>query len=70
MTFTFCCKTIDLKSGGSDILRINSSKTNCHAGGIVIMAKKSAPSANWKTGKRFGSADKAALKAWAEGQGL
>lgn len=34
------------------------------------MAKKSAPSANWKIGKRFGSADKAALKAWAEGQGL
>ena len=32
--------------------------------------KKSAPDAIWKTGRRFGSIDKAALKAWVEEQGL
>ena len=32
--------------------------------------KKSAPAANWKTGKRFGSVDKTALKTWTEEQGL
>lgn len=32
--------------------------------------KKSAPSANWKEGKRFGSADKNALKAWADFLGM
>lgn len=30
------------------------------------MNKRAAPSANWKEGKRFGSADKNALKAWAD----
>ena len=32
--------------------------------------KKCAPNADWKEGKRFGSADKNALKAWAESQGM
>ena len=32
--------------------------------------KKSAPSANWKEGKRFGSTDKNALKAWADSLGM
>lgn len=32
--------------------------------------KKSAPDAIWKEGKRFGSADKAALKAWTDSLGL
>ena len=32
--------------------------------------KKCAPNADWKKGKRFGSADKNALKAWAESQGM
>lgn len=32
--------------------------------------KKSAPSANWKEGKRFGRADKNALKAWADSLGM
>lgn len=32
--------------------------------------KKCAPNAYWKEGKRFGSADKNALKAWAESQGM
>ena len=32
--------------------------------------KKCAPNADWKDGKRFGSADKNALKAWAESQGM
>ena len=32
--------------------------------------KKSAPDANWKEGRRFGSADKNALKAWVDSLGL
>ncbi len=32
--------------------------------------KKCAPNADWKEGKRFGSADKNTLKAWAESQGM
>ena len=32
--------------------------------------KKCAPNADWKEGKRFGSADKNALKAWAESPGM
>ena len=32
--------------------------------------KKCAPNADWKEGKRFSSADKNALKAWAESQGM
>ena len=32
--------------------------------------KKCAPNSDWKEGKRFGSADKNALKAWAESQGM
>ena len=32
--------------------------------------KKCAPNADWKEGERFGSADKNALKAWAESQGM
>ena len=32
--------------------------------------KKCAPNADWKEGKRFGSADKNALKSWAESQGM
>lgn len=32
--------------------------------------KKCVPNADWKEGKRFGSADKNALKAWAESQGM
>ena len=32
--------------------------------------KKCAPNTDWKEGKRFGSADKNALKAWAESQGM
>lgn len=32
--------------------------------------KKCAPNADWKEGKRFGSADKNALKAWTESQGM
>ena len=32
--------------------------------------KKCAPNADWKEGKRVGSADKNALKAWAESQGM
>ena len=32
--------------------------------------KKCAPNADWKEGKRFGSVDKNALKAWVEAQGM
>lgn len=39
-------------------------------GKIDSILKKCAPNADWKEGKRFGSADKNALKAWAESQGM
>ena len=45
-------------SGGSGMVKTDS------------ILKKCAPNADWKEGKRFGSADKNALKAWAESQGM
>ena len=45
-------------SGGSGMGKTDSILKNC------------AQNADWKEGKRFGSADKNALKAWAESQGM
>lgn len=54
---------------GADLFEIQPAVPYTNAD-LDWMNKRASPSANWKEGKRFGSADKNALKAWADSLGM